>query len=53
MARVLIIGASRGLGLEAVRQALDAGNRVSGDARASADVTIEDRSCLRKAPMLV
>ena len=33
MARVLIIGASRGIGLEAVRQALDAGHKVRAFAR--------------------
>jgi putative NADH-flavin reductase len=35
MARVLIIGASRGIGLEAVRQALDAGHRVRAFARSA------------------
>ncbi|NJL07676.1 MAG: NAD(P)H-binding protein [Methylacidiphilales bacterium] len=47
MARVLIIGASRGIGLEAVRQALDAGHAVRAFAR-SADRIDLSRPALEK-----
>jgi NAD(P)-dependent dehydrogenase (short-subunit alcohol dehydrogenase family) len=43
MARVLIIGASRGIGLETTRQALEAGNTVRAFARSAADISIADR----------
>ena len=36
MARVLIIGASKGIGLETTRQALEAGHRVRALARSAA-----------------
>ena len=42
MAQVLIIGASKGIGLETTRQALDAGHRVRAFARAAADIRISD-----------
>lgn len=47
MARVLIIGASRGIGLEAVRQALDAGHAVRAFSR-SADRLSLSHSGLEK-----
>ena len=40
MAQVLIIGASRGIGLETTRQALEAGHRVRAFARSAADIGI-------------
>jgi putative NADH-flavin reductase len=40
MARVLIIGASRGIGLEAVRQALDAGHAVRAFSRSASRLAI-------------
>ena len=40
MARVLIIGASRGIGLEAVRQALDAGHTVRAFARSAERIAL-------------
>jgi putative NADH-flavin reductase len=40
MARVLIIGASRGIGLEACRQALDAGHSVRAMARSADEIRI-------------
>jgi putative NADH-flavin reductase len=40
MARVLIIGASKGIGLETTRQALKAGHRVRAFARSAADIRI-------------
>ncbi|BBF92896.1 NAD(P)-dependent oxidoreductase [Blastochloris tepida] len=40
MARVLIIGASRGIGLETVRQALDAGHRVRAFARSAEKIAL-------------
>ena len=40
MARVLIIGASRGIGLEAVRQALDAGHSVRAFSRSADRIAI-------------
>ncbi|KAA5602441.1 NAD(P)-dependent oxidoreductase [Blastochloris sulfoviridis] len=40
MARVLIIGASRGIGLEAVRQALDAGHKVRAFARSAGRIDL-------------
>jgi putative NADH-flavin reductase len=42
MARVLIIGASKGIGLETTRQALKAGHRVRAFARSAADIGISD-----------
>ena len=42
MARVLVIGASRGIGLETVKAALAAGHRVRALARSAASVPIED-----------
>ena len=42
MAQVLIIGASKGIGLETTRQALDAGHRVRAFARSAADIRISD-----------
>jgi putative NADH-flavin reductase len=42
MARVLIIGASKGIGLETTRQALEAGHRVRAFARSAADIGISD-----------
>ena len=36
MARVLIIGASKGIGLETTRQALEAGHRVRALSRSAA-----------------
>jgi putative NADH-flavin reductase len=42
MARVLIIGASKGIGLETTRQALAAGHTVRAFARSAADIYISD-----------
>lgn len=42
MARILIVGASRGTGLEAVRKALAAGHRVRALARSASLIPIED-----------
>jgi putative NADH-flavin reductase len=42
MARVLIIGASKGVGLETTRQALEAGHTVCAFARSAADISISD-----------
>jgi len=43
MARVLIIGASKGIGLETTREALQAGHTVRAFARSADDITISDR----------
>ena len=40
MAQVLIIGASKGIGLETTRQALEAGHMVRAFARSAADIRI-------------
>jgi len=42
MARVLIIGASRGIGLETTRQALEAGHTVRAFARSAGEIMISD-----------
>lgn len=42
LATVLVIGASRGIGLEAVRQALGRGHTVRAFARSAADIPISD-----------
>jgi len=42
MVQVLIIGASRGIGLETTRQALEAGHTVRAVARSAADIRISD-----------
>jgi putative NADH-flavin reductase len=42
MAQVLIIGASKGIGLETTRQALEAGHRVRAFARSAPDIRISD-----------
>ena len=42
MVQVLIIGASRGIGLETTRQALEAGHTVRAFARSAADIRISD-----------
>ena len=42
MARVLIIGASNGIGLETTRQALEAGHTVRAFARSADDIMISD-----------
>ena len=42
MAKVLIIGASRGIGFETVKAALRAGHRVRALARSAASVPIQD-----------
>ena len=42
MAQVVIIGASKGIGLETTRQALEAGHRVRAFARSAADIGISD-----------
>jgi putative NADH-flavin reductase len=42
MAKVLVIGASRGLGLETVRAALRAGHSVRALARSAASIRIQD-----------
>ena len=44
MMRVLIIGASKGIGLEATRQALQAGHHVRALARSAAGLTLSDRN---------
>lgn len=41
MATILLIGASRGIGLQTVRQALDAGHRVRAFARSAGSIAIE------------
>ena len=43
MARVLIIGASKGIGLETTRQALEAGHQVRALARSAAAIGFSDR----------
>lgn len=43
MATVVVFGASRGVGLEVVKRALDAGHRVRAVARAAEDIPIEKR----------
>ena len=47
MAKVLIIGASRGIGLETVRAALRAGHRVHALARSAASMPIQDTISLK------
>jgi len=42
MARVLIIGASKGIGLETTRQALKAGHQVRALARSAASIGLSD-----------
>jgi putative NADH-flavin reductase len=42
--RVLIIGASKGIGLEATRQALKAGHQVRAMARSAAGITLSDQN---------
>ena len=42
MARVLIIGASQGIGLETTRQALEAGHDVRAFARSAGGISLED-----------
>src|SRR5690242_4141567 len=42
MARVLIIGASKGIGLETTRQALEAGHMVRAFARSAGEILISD-----------
>jgi uncharacterized protein YbjT (DUF2867 family) len=42
MARILIIGASRGIGLETTRQALKAGHQVRALARSAASIGLSD-----------
>jgi NAD(P)-dependent dehydrogenase (short-subunit alcohol dehydrogenase family) len=42
MARVLIIGASKGIGLETTRQALEAGHQVRALARSAASIALSD-----------
>jgi NAD(P)-dependent dehydrogenase (short-subunit alcohol dehydrogenase family) len=42
MARVVIIGASKGIGLKTTRQALEAGHTVRAFARSAADISISD-----------
>jgi putative NADH-flavin reductase len=42
MTRVLIIGASKGIGLEATRQALEAGHQVRGLARSAAGIGLSN-----------
>ena len=49
MANVLIIGASRGIGLETVRAALRAGHSVRALARSAAGIPIQDAN-LTKVP---
>ena len=49
MAKVLIIGASRGIGFETVKAALRAGHRVRALARSAASVPIQDTK-LEKVP---
>ena len=47
MAKVLIIGASRGIGLETVRAALLAGHRVHALARSAASMPIQDTNLVK------
>ena len=47
--RVLIVGASKGIGLETVRQALDAGHHVRALARSAAAIAVSNPS-LEKVP---
>lgn len=47
MARILIVGASRGTGLQAVRKALAAGHRVRALARSASSIPIEDEKLER------
>jgi putative NADH-flavin reductase len=47
MAKVLIIGASRGIGLETVRAALRAGHRVHALARSAASMPIQDTNLVK------
>jgi NAD(P)-dependent dehydrogenase (short-subunit alcohol dehydrogenase family) len=42
MARVLIIGASKGIGLETTRRALEAGHQVRALARSAASIGLSD-----------
>ena len=42
MARVLIIGASKGIGLEATRQALEDGHQVRALARSAATISLSN-----------
>ena len=42
MARVLIIGGSKGIGLETTRQALEAGHQVRALARSAASISLSD-----------
>jgi NAD(P)-dependent dehydrogenase (short-subunit alcohol dehydrogenase family) len=42
MARVLIIGASKGIGLEMTRQALEAGHQVRALSRSAASIGLSD-----------
>lgn len=49
MAQVLIIGASKGIGLETTRQALEAGHTVRAFARSAAGIRISDPK-LKKVP---
>ena len=42
MARVLIVGASKGIGLETTREALEAGHTVRAFARTASDIMISD-----------
>ena len=42
MARVLIVGASKGIGLETTREALEAGHTVRAFARSAGDIMISD-----------
>jgi len=44
MAQVLIIGASKGIGLETTRQALEAGHTVCAFARSAAGIRISDEA---------
>ena len=47
MAELLIIGASRGIGLETVRAALRAGHRVHALARSAASMPIQDTNLVK------
>jgi len=49
MMRILIIGASKGIGLETTRQALEAGHRVRALARSASGMTLADPN-LEKVP---
>lgn len=49
MVRILIIGASKGIGLETTRQALDAGHEVRALARSAVEIAISNSS-LEKIP---